>query len=118
MPRWQLLHERTGVVTLKICGIGLETSGCGTGTPNSTISAFAAPSIRMPKQSGESVTGTKIGSWPVYELPMKLSRTPAYIGGPINRGAPGYGEDNVWVLTNLLGMSESDVQRLAEDGVI
>ena len=59
-----------------------------------------------------------IGTWPVYELPMKLSRPPAYIGGPINRGAPCYGEDNVWLLTNLLGMTESDVHRLAEEGVI
>ena len=64
------------------------------------------------------VNGTKIGRWPVYELPMKFTRTPAYIGGPIDRGAPGYGEDNLWLLTNLLGMSASDVQRLAEDGVI
>nr|WP_158816889.1 CoA transferase [Methylocapsa sp. S129] len=64
------------------------------------------------------VTGTKIGTWPVYELPTKLSRTPAYIGGPTNRGAPCYGEDNEWVLTELLGMSSSEVQRLAEDGVI
>lgn len=64
------------------------------------------------------VTGTKIGTWPVYELPMKLSRTPAYIGGPINRGAPGYGEDNAWLLTSLLGMSSTDVERLAEEGVI
>ncbi len=64
------------------------------------------------------VTGTKIGTWPVYELPMKLSRTPAYIGGPINRGAPGYGEDNEWLLTSMLGMSSSDVERLAEEGVI
>ncbi|MFL5281257.1 MAG: CoA transferase [Rhodopila sp.] len=64
------------------------------------------------------VTGTKIGTWPVYELPMKLSRTPAYIGGPINRGAPGYGEDNMWLFTNLLGMTPSDVERLAEEGVI
>ncbi len=64
------------------------------------------------------ITGTKIGTWPVYELPMKLSRTPAYIGGPINRGAPGYGEDNSWVLTNLLGMTPSDLERLSEEGVI
>ena len=64
------------------------------------------------------VTGTKIGTWPVYELPMKLSSTPAYVGGPINRGAPGYGEDNEWLLTELLGMTPSDVQRLAEEGVI
>ena len=49
---------------------------------------------------------------------MKLSRTPAFVGGPINRGAPGYGEDNAWLLTELLGMSQSEVERLAEEGVI
>ncbi|HVY99783.1 MAG TPA: CoA transferase [Dongiaceae bacterium] len=64
------------------------------------------------------VTGTKIGTWPVPELPMKLSRTPAHIGGPIGRGAPCYGEDNVHVLTELLDYSEKDVERLVQDGVI
>ena len=64
------------------------------------------PQLRHLKWLTE-VTGTKIGTWPVYELPMKLSRTPAYIGGPINRGAPGYGEDNVWLLTELLGMTKA-----------
>ena len=64
------------------------------------------------------VTGTKIGTWPIYELPMKFSRTPAYIGGPTNRGAPCYGEDNEWLLTTLLGMSSGDVEKLAEEGVI
>jgi hypothetical protein len=49
---------------------------------------------------------------------MKLSKTPAYIGGPINRGAPCYGEDNMYVLTELLGRSPSEVERLAEEGVI
>ncbi|HTI82124.1 MAG TPA: CoA transferase [Acetobacteraceae bacterium] len=75
------------------------------------------PQLRHLKWLTE-VTGTKIGTWPVYELPMKFSATPAYIGGPINRGAPGYGEDNEWLLTNLLGMSRSDVEKLAEEGVI
>jgi len=64
------------------------------------------------------VTGTKIGTWPIYEIPMKLSKTPAYVGGPINRGAPCYGEDNLWVLTELLGRSPNEVERLAEEGVI
>jgi crotonobetainyl-CoA:carnitine CoA-transferase CaiB-like acyl-CoA transferase len=75
------------------------------------------PQLRHLKWLTE-VTGTKIGTWPVYELPMKLSRTPAYIGGPINRGAPGYGEDNAWLLTKLLGMTNGDVERLGEEGVI
>jgi crotonobetainyl-CoA:carnitine CoA-transferase CaiB-like acyl-CoA transferase len=64
------------------------------------------------------VSGTKIGRWPVGELPMKLSATPAYSGGPIDRGAPCYGEDNLHILTELLGFSESEVHRLAEEGVI
>lgn len=64
------------------------------------------------------VTGTKIGRWPVYEVPMKLSRTPAHIGGPVGRGAPCYGEDNEWALTTLLGMSEAEVAGLAAEGVI
>jgi len=75
------------------------------------------PQLRHLKWLTE-VTGTKIGTWPVYELPMKMSATPATVGGPINRGAPGYGEDNAWVLTTLLGMTSSDVERLAEEGVI
>jgi crotonobetainyl-CoA:carnitine CoA-transferase CaiB-like acyl-CoA transferase len=75
------------------------------------------PQLRHLKWLTE-VTGTKIGTWPVYELPMKFSRTPAYVGGPIDRGAPCYGEDNAWVLTEMLGMTASDVERLAEEGVI
>jgi crotonobetainyl-CoA:carnitine CoA-transferase CaiB-like acyl-CoA transferase len=64
------------------------------------------------------VTGTKIGRWPVIEVPAKLSETPAYAGGPIDRGAPCYGEDNVHVLKHLLGYSDADIERLARDQVI
>ncbi len=31
---------------------------------------------------------------------MSFGRMPAYIGGPTNRGAPGYGEDNVGLEPN------------------
>ena len=64
------------------------------------------------------VTGTKIGRWPVAEMSAKLSDTPAYSGGPIDRGAPGYGEDNVHILTKWLGYSESDIERLARENII
>jgi crotonobetainyl-CoA:carnitine CoA-transferase CaiB-like acyl-CoA transferase len=64
------------------------------------------------------VTGTKIGRWPVTELPMKLSATPAYSGGIIDRGAPCYGEDNLAILGELLGYSRREVDALAEEGVI
>ncbi len=64
------------------------------------------------------LTGTKIGRWPVGELSMKMSATPPYAGGIIDRGAPCYGEDNEHVLTNLLGLSRDEVRTLAADGVI
>ena len=64
------------------------------------------------------VTGTKIGRWPVAEVPVKMSESPAYIGGRIDRGAPCYGEDNHYVYGELLGMSEREIEDLAAEGVI
>jgi crotonobetainyl-CoA:carnitine CoA-transferase CaiB-like acyl-CoA transferase len=64
------------------------------------------------------VTGTKIGRWPIAEVPVKLSESPAYIGGRIDRGAPCYGEDNEYVYGELLGMSSQEIKTLAEEGVI
>jgi crotonobetainyl-CoA:carnitine CoA-transferase CaiB-like acyl-CoA transferase len=64
------------------------------------------------------VTGTKIGRWPVAEVPVKMSESPSYVGGRIDRGAPCYGEDNEYVYGELLGMTTSEIRQMAEDGVI
>jgi crotonobetainyl-CoA:carnitine CoA-transferase CaiB-like acyl-CoA transferase len=64
------------------------------------------------------VTGTKIGRWPIAEVPVKMSESPAYIGGRIDRGAPCYGEDNAYVYGELLGMSAEEIKALADEGVI
>ncbi len=64
------------------------------------------------------VTGTKIGRWPVPEFPVKLGRTPSYAGGPIDRGAPCYGEDNHLILSSLLGYSTAEIEALAEEGIL
>lgn len=64
------------------------------------------------------VTGTKIGRWPVAEVAVKMSASPAYIGGRLDRGAPCYGEDNHYVYGELLGMSASEIEALAAEGVI
>jgi crotonobetainyl-CoA:carnitine CoA-transferase CaiB-like acyl-CoA transferase len=64
------------------------------------------------------ITGNKIGRWPVAEVPVKMSESPAYIGGRLDRGAPCYGEDNDYVYGELLGMSKREIERLAADGVI
>ena len=63
------------------------------------------------------VTGTKIGRWPIAEVPIKMSESPAYIGGRLDRGAPCYGEDNEYVYGELLGMSKKEIEALAADGV-
>ena len=63
------------------------------------------------------VTGTKIGRWPVAEVPIRMSESPAYIGGRIDRGAPCYGEDNEYVFGEMLGMSTSEIATLEADGV-
>jgi crotonobetainyl-CoA:carnitine CoA-transferase CaiB-like acyl-CoA transferase len=64
------------------------------------------------------VTGTRIGTWPVYEMPTRMSETPTYAGGPIDRGAPYYGEDNEYVLGELLGMNAAQIAALRSEGVI
>ena len=64
------------------------------------------------------VEHSEMGPWPTKEVPVKWSHTPPFMGGPIDRGAPCYGEDNHYVLGELLGISSSEISRLADDGVI
>jgi crotonobetainyl-CoA:carnitine CoA-transferase CaiB-like acyl-CoA transferase len=64
------------------------------------------------------VTGTEIGTWPVREIPVKMSATPPYIGGAIDRGGPCYGEDNEYVLGEILGMPSGEIATLKADGVV
>lgn len=64
------------------------------------------------------VEHSEMGAWPTKEVPVKWSETPPFMGGPIDRGAPCYGEDNHYVLGELLGMSTAEISRLADDGVI
>jgi len=64
------------------------------------------------------VTGSKIGTWPVAEVAVKMSGTPATVAGPTNRGAPCYGEDNNLVYGGLLGLSGDEIARLESEGVI
>lgn len=64
------------------------------------------------------VTGSKIGTWPIAEVPARMTRTPPYVGGRADRGAPCYGEDTHHILSSLLNMSDSEIEALAADGVI
>jgi crotonobetainyl-CoA:carnitine CoA-transferase CaiB-like acyl-CoA transferase len=51
-------------------------------------------------------------------MPVKVSATPAYIGGTIDRAAPCYGEDNETILGELLGYSTSTIADLRAREVI
>jgi crotonobetainyl-CoA:carnitine CoA-transferase CaiB-like acyl-CoA transferase len=59
-----------------------------------------------------------VGTWPVAEVPFDLSETPPHIGGHINKGAPVYGEHNYEVYNEVLGLSETEVDALANEGVV
>ena len=61
---------------------------------------------------------TEIGRWPVKELPTKFSETPPYIGGVIDRHGPNYGEDNDYVLGELLGLDKEEIAEFANEGVL
>jgi crotonobetainyl-CoA:carnitine CoA-transferase CaiB-like acyl-CoA transferase len=47
-----------------------------------------------------------------------MSETPPYSGGPIDRAAPCYGEDNHFILTQYLGYSDEEIQRLIRENII
>jgi crotonobetainyl-CoA:carnitine CoA-transferase CaiB-like acyl-CoA transferase len=59
-----------------------------------------------------------IGRWPVKEFPVAFGTTPAYIGGPMDRSGPSYGQDNAYVYGNILGYSPAAITQLQRDGVI
>jgi crotonobetainyl-CoA:carnitine CoA-transferase CaiB-like acyl-CoA transferase len=61
---------------------------------------------------------TEIGRWPVKEIPVKYSETPPYIGGFLDRSGPNYGEDNDYVLREILGLTDGEIGELVERGVI
>lgn len=61
---------------------------------------------------------TEIGVWPVKEHPVKLSETPAYAGGRLDRSGPNYAEDNEYVLGTILGKTPEEIARLREVGAL
>ena len=111
-------------------GIGLHTPadvhyGLAEAATQRRIQTLAAARAATPQRFSSNVDPRK--SWSptsarvVFE-PTQVRRIPgeaaAHIGGSTNRGAPCYGEDNEWVLGELLGMSKDEIARVADIGVI
>lgn len=62
---------------------------------------------------------SEMGTWPfTRHVTPKFSLTPAHPGGPTGRGAPCVGEDNVYVYSQLLGLSREEIAAYEEKGVI
>jgi crotonobetainyl-CoA:carnitine CoA-transferase CaiB-like acyl-CoA transferase len=61
---------------------------------------------------------TEIGRWPVKDHPTKLSDTPTYQGGRLDRSGPNYGEDNQYVLAEILMLSSAEIDELRQGGVL
>jgi len=60
-----------------------------------------------------------LGSWPhTRHLTSKLTRTPAHPGGITQRGGPCVGEDNYYVYSALLGLTDDEIALYEERGVI
>ena len=100
------------------CMLRLQQTGVPAGVCQTAADRYDTDPQLIELEWLTEVTGTKIGRWPVNEFPVKMSATPAYAGGVIDRGAPGYGEDNVHVLKQMLGYSETEIQDLIDQGVL
>ena len=59
-----------------------------------------------------------VGTWPVKDFPIKLSESPAYAGGTLDRHFPVYAEDNDYVYGEILNLPNSEIARLRDDDVI
>src|SRR5581483_7512130 len=57
---------------------------------------------------------TGVGDWTFVNSPIKLSRTPAEIGGP----APLLGESTAMVLESLCGCTPTELVDLASRGIV
>ena len=64
------------------------------------------------------VPHSRFGALPVENTPMSFSDTPLHPGGPIQRGAPRWGEDNAYVYGTLLGLSAAERDEYAAKGII
>lgn len=109
---WTLTQERYACMAL------LQSHGVAAGVCQTAEDRCEHDPQLAHQQWLTEVTAPRIGTWPIAALPARLSRTPAHVGGLPDRGAPLYGEDNEYVLGELLGYGLAEIRALAIDGVI
>jgi crotonobetainyl-CoA:carnitine CoA-transferase CaiB-like acyl-CoA transferase len=61
---------------------------------------------------------SEIGEWPVKDVPFHFTNATVNQGGPTERAAPCYGEDNDYVYDELLKLTKQERSALEKEGVI
>lgn len=61
---------------------------------------------------------TEIGTWPVKDVPFHFTSATVDQGGPTERAAPCYAEDNDYVYKELLGLDQAELDAFEKAGVI
>ena len=61
---------------------------------------------------------TEIGTWPIKDIPFHFANGQVSQGGPTERAAPCYAEDNEYVYKELLGLSQAEMDAFQDEGVI
>ncbi len=61
---------------------------------------------------------SEIGTWPVKDTPFHFTHATVNQGGPTERAAPCYGEDNDYVYNELLQLTKQERAELEKEGVI
>ena len=105
--RWELMQR-------------LQAAGVAAGVCQDARDRYERdPQLHPPQLADRGRAQSEMGVWPVQAKSRSSgARRPPFMGGQIDRGAPCYGEDNHYVLGELLGMSSGEIARLAEEGVI
>jgi crotonobetainyl-CoA:carnitine CoA-transferase CaiB-like acyl-CoA transferase len=64
------------------------------------------------------LTHSEIGEWPIKDVPFHFTNGVVNQGGPTERAAPCYGEDNDYVYDELLKLTKQERVELEKEGVI
>ena len=112
-PLFEITSKWAGERTFKEITQALEKARVPHGRVNNNADFYADPHARAQEMIVD-IEYPDLGMVPLPGVPIKLSRTP----GALTEAAPHYGADNKAVYGQLLGASGSDIQQLADEGVI
>ena len=100
-------------LTARRVAADLAAAGVPASPVNSTAMLYDDPHLRA-RGMFEMVAHANAGAWEMDGLPYHYSLTPAHVRLP----PPAFAQHNDYVLRDLLGLSEAEIEQLAADGVI